>query len=111
MTIAQQLKIKNFPFFIEDENDKRIYWEDSDGYWCKYEYDLHDNLIGFEDSTGYWGKSEFDVDGNKIYFENSDGVIRDKRQKWPFSKAIVEVTLEEIAKKMGINVTQLRIKD
>jgi len=47
---------------------------------------------------------------HKGTYKNSDGVIRDKRQ-WPFSKAIVEVTLEEIATKLGINLTQLRIKD
>ena len=31
MTIAKQLKIKEFPFEINDSNGNRIYWEDSDG--------------------------------------------------------------------------------
>lgn len=84
MTIAQQLKIKHFPFVIKDKDGNEIYWETSDGYWSKYEYD---------------------VNGIEIYWENSDGVIRDNRPK------IVEVSLEEIAAKLGINVTQLRIKD
>ena len=54
MTIAQQLKIKEFPFRIKDSNGKEIYFEDSDGFWYKKEYDSN---------------------GNKIYFENSDEVI------------------------------------
>jgi len=32
MTIAQQLKVKDFPFTIKDKQGKEIYWEDSDGY-------------------------------------------------------------------------------
>ncbi len=32
MTIAQQLKIKEFPFEIKDSNGKEIYYEDSSGY-------------------------------------------------------------------------------
>lgn len=84
MTIAQQLKIKLFPFIIRDKNGNTIYYENSDG---------------------YWGKIEYDVNGNEIYYENSDGVIKDNRPK------IVEVSLEEIAKKLGINLEQLRIKD
>ena len=125
-TIAQQLKIKDFPFDIKDKNDNVIYWENSNGYWEKNEYDSHDNLIRFEDSTGYWGKSEHDVDGKEIYYENSKGrsrkyeydtngkvmyyensgvVIVDKRPKQ------VELSLEDIAAKLGINVTQLRIKE
>ena len=60
MTIAQQLKIKDFPFIIKDNNGKEIYCEHSNGHWHKREYD--DN-------------------GNKIYFENSDGLIIDNRPK------------------------------
>jgi hypothetical protein len=84
MTIAQQLKIKDFPFVIKDKDGNEIYWETSDG---------------------YWNKREYDANGKQIYSENSNGVIKDKRPK------IVEVTLEDIAKKLGISVEQLRIKD
>jgi len=31
MTIAKQLKIKEFPFEIKDSEGKQIYYEDSDG--------------------------------------------------------------------------------
>jgi hypothetical protein len=84
MTIAQQLKIKDFPFIIRDKNGKKIYWENSAGYWHKTEYDTY---------------------GNVIYRETSDGILIDKRPK------IVEVSLEDIAAKLGINVAQLRIKE
>ena len=125
-TIAQQLKIKDFPFVIKDKDGKEIYYEDSNGYWVKreynandkeiyyeisdgflekYEYDANGNIIRYENSNGYWNKREYDANGKQIYSENSDGVIRDNRPK------IVEMTLEEIAKKMGINVEQLRIKE
>jgi len=52
-TIAQQLEVKNFPFIIKDDNDERIYYENSRGYWCKTKY----------------------VDDIRVYYEDSDGVI------------------------------------
>jgi hypothetical protein len=127
MTIAQQLKIKDFPFFIKDKNGKEIYNENSRGVWYKREYDSNDNLVYYEDfngfwskyvrdsngntiyhkdSSGYWFKREYDSNGNVIYEEDYDGVIYDNRPK-----QVVEVTLEDIANKMGIKVEQLRIKD
>jgi len=101
-TIAHQLNVKDFPFTIKDKNGKEIYfensnewwrkweydsngneiyWEDSTGYWCKYEYDSNGNEIYWEESTGDWIKSEYDSNGNQIYFENSHGKIRDNRPK------------------------------
>ena len=73
MTIAQQLKIKDFPFVIKDKNGNEIYHEDFNGDWWKMEYDSNRNLIYFENSNGYWWKMEFDSNGNQIYFENSYG--------------------------------------
>jgi len=109
MTIAQQLKIKDFPFTINDSNGKEIYYEASNGYWQKREYDTNGNRIYFEtsngtwvkreydtngkeiyfvDSDGYWAKREWDTNGNEIYFENSDGEIIDNRPKTDIQKAI-----------------------
>lgn len=105
MTIAQQLKIKDFPFVIKDKDGKEIYWENSNGSWIKREYYSDGNEIYFEDSDGYWSKREWDANGNRIYCENSYGYIYDNRPK------SVEVSMEEIAKKLGISVAQLRIKD
>jgi len=105
MTIAKQLKIKDFPFIINDKDGKEIYWENSTDYWVKREYDANGNRIYYENSTGLWVKREYDANGNEIYWEDSAGVIVDNRPKQ------VEMTLQQIADKMGIKVEQLRIKD
>ena len=105
-TIAQFLKIKTFPFDIKDAKGNVIYYEYSNGYWCKRERDAKGNEIYYEDSDGYWTKREFDAKGNRIYFEDSKGLIIDKRPK-----PIVELTLEDIAKLKGVDVKQIRIKD
>jgi hypothetical protein len=125
-TIAQLLKIKDFPFSIKDKNNKEIYHENSDGYWSKRERDQNGKLIYSENSDGYWYKSERDQDGKEIYYENSDGfwakheydqngkliysenpngTITDERPK------IIELTLQEVADKLDMNVKNLRIKD
>jgi hypothetical protein len=64
MTIAQQLKIKEFPFEIKDSNSNQIYFENSDGYWFKRKYDSDGNQIYYEDSDGYWAKHEYVVDSD-----------------------------------------------
>jgi hypothetical protein len=104
VTIAQQLKIKKFPFIINDHNGNEIYYEDSSGFWCKREFDSNGNEIYFENSYGTWRKREFDSKGNSIYYENSDGTIIDKRPK------TVELTMDEIAKALNIDVNLLKIK-
>jgi hypothetical protein len=103
-TIAQQLNIKEFPFEIKDSRGNLVYLEDSDGYWRKWECDSHGNQVYYENSEGYWAKWEYDSDGNQVYYEDSDGLIEDIRPKQ------VELTLDEIADKFGINVLQLKIK-
>ena len=94
MTIAQQLKIKEFPFEIKDSNGNRIYWENSNEFWAKYEYDSDSNVIYWENSTGYWAKYEYDSNGKEIYLENSNGTIRDNRPKTDVQKAIELLTKE-----------------
>jgi hypothetical protein len=116
-TIAQQLKITDFPFEIKDKNNNEIYfeqsngfwwkreydknnnpiyWEESNGYWEKQEFDKNNNEIYFETSTGYWEKQEFDENNNEIYYEDSKGTIRDNHPK-PTS----EFTMEELVAKVG----------
>jgi len=94
MTIAQQLKIKDFPFTINDSNGKLIYYENSNGYWRKYEYDANGNVIYFENSTGHWEKREWNSNGIRIYFETSYGTIVDNRPKTEVQKAIELLTKE-----------------
>ena len=94
MTIAQQLKIKEFPFEIKDSNGNVIYRENSDGFWIKREYDSDDKEIYSEDSNGFWIKREYDSNGNQIYWEDSDGKILDNRPKTEIQKAIELLTKE-----------------
>jgi len=71
-----------------DSNNNEIYDENSDGYWRKREYDSYYNIIYFEDSDGYWRKREYDSNYNIIYFEDSDGVIVDNRPINPINENI-----------------------
>lgn len=124
MTIAQQLNIKDFPFEIKDKNGQTIYRETANGYWDKHEYDANGKLIRVEDSRGYWSKCQydaqgneiyyensgpfwfkrqFDANGNKIYFESSKGVIIDNRPKQ------IELSMDEIAQKFGVDVSLIKI--
>ena len=111
-TIAQQLKIKQFPFVIKDDNGNLVYHEDSDGYWWKLQYDDANNLVYHEDSYGYWCKKEFDDANNVVYYEDSSGYISDKRPK---SKAMAKVAearklLEQAEKEFKIEQNKWRIK-
>jgi hypothetical protein len=94
MTIAQQLKIKEFPFIIKDSKGNEIYYEDSSGYWVKSEYDSDGNKIYFESSDGFWVKREYNSEGNRIYYESSYGTIIDNRPKTDVQKAIELLTKE-----------------
>jgi YD repeat-containing protein len=105
-TIAQFLKVKDFPFVIEDKNGNEIYFENSSGYWIKREYDNQGNKIRYENSNGNWSKHEYDEQGNKIRYENSDGYIVDNRPK-----PMIELTLQDIAKLKGVDASQIRIKE
>jgi uncharacterized protein YcfJ len=92
-TIGQQIKWDfktNGILEIKDKNGNQIYYENSIGYWVKYEYDSKGNQIYYENSIGNWAKMEYDSQGNEIYFENSSGVIEDKRPK-PCEDKIVEI--------------------
>jgi hypothetical protein len=92
-TIAQQLNWDfktNGEFEIKDTNGKLIYYEDSNGFWIKREWNSKGNVIYCENSNGFWGKKEWDFQGNKIYFENSDGTIIDKQPN-PCENKVVEI--------------------
>jgi len=81
-TIAQFLKVRDFPFHIKDKNDKVIYYEDSQGFWLK---------------------RECNAQGKESYTINSEEV-------WNRPE-VVEMTLQQIADKLGVDVSRIRIKD
>ena len=101
MKIAQQLKIKEFPFIIKNKDGNEIYLENSNGYWCKSEYDANGKEIYRESSNGIWFKYEYDSNGNEIYRETSNGVIKDNRPK------TVELTNSEAIEAWEIKITSL----
>ena len=98
-TIAQQLNVTDFPFIVKDKNSKQLYYETSDGYWEKWEYDSEGNVIYYQDSTEYWRKFEYNSAGNEIYYENSDGVIEDKR---PSENAESTMILRELFRQIRL---------
>ena len=63
-----------FPIEIEDANGNDTYFENSDGFWCKWEYDTNGNETYYENIYPYWCKREYDTNGNETYYENSDGL-------------------------------------
>ena len=78
-TIAQQLNVKDFPFSIKDANGNVIYYENSNGFWYKSEYDADSRETYSRNSNGYWFRAEYDANGNRIYLEDSTGMIIDNR--------------------------------
>tara|TARA_S200002703_G_scaffold118868_1_gene104569 strand:+ start:220 stop:603 length:384 start_codon:yes stop_codon:yes gene_type:complete len=62
-----------FPIEIKDADGNETYFEDSNGYWYKKEYDSKGNVTYSEDRNGYRKKKEYDSKGNVTYFEDSDG--------------------------------------
>ena len=65
-----------FPIEIKDANGNKTYYENSNGYWYKYEYNADGMETYFDTSCGFWFKSEYDADGNETYCESSDGYWR-----------------------------------
>ena len=122
-TIAEQLNVKEFPLYIKDKNGNESYCEDENGYWIKTEYDSKGNRIYCEDSTGFWFKTEYDSKGNEIYWEDNTGdwikteydskgneIYREDSTGYKSDKRVIELTLDQIAEKFGIEVSQLKIK-
>ncbi len=58
------------------------------GQWLKWDFEVNGDLkirnkdgkqLYFEASNGFWAKWEYDSQGNQIYFEDSKGEIDDNR--------------------------------
>ena len=62
-----------FPIEIKNSNGRRTYYEGSQGFWFRYEYDADGNETYFENDDGYWRKREHDSNGRRTYYEDSDG--------------------------------------
>lgn len=64
------------PIEIKDSNGNETYFENSNGYWQRREYDAKGNETYCKTSTGYWYRRKYDANGNDTYYENSDGFWR-----------------------------------
>jgi len=93
-TIAQQLNVKEFPFVIKDSQGNEIYFENSNGFWFKSEYDANNNEIYCENSNGCWWRREYDANGKPIYREDSDGKVFDCRPKSREDKPVYKTVIE-----------------
>jgi hypothetical protein len=93
MTVAQLLKhdFSKGSLHLYDANGNDIYFENSTGYWYKYEFDNNGNQTYYGNSYGYWYKREFDSNGNKIYYEDSKGKIIDDRPRKSCNGQVVEI--------------------
>ena len=80
-----------FPIEIEDARGNETYFENSDGFWWKSEYNAHGEETYCENSAGYWCKSEYDSNGNETYFEDSNGEKRGTPTSQSCTGKIVEV--------------------
>ena len=77
-TIGQQIKWDfeaNGDLQIRDKNSNLIYFEDSDGFWVKQEYDSQGKVIYIKDSKGYL------VDNRPKHCENKEIVIEGVKYK------------------------------
>ena len=94
-------------WYTWEYNDRgmRIRYDCSDGYWSKCGYDADGNEIWYVNSNGEWNSCEYDAAGSIIYRETHEGVKFDER-----NRKAVELTMDEIAEKLGIDVKDLKIK-
>jgi hypothetical protein len=82
-TIAEQLGVTEFPFYITDKRGDLIYLEFENNYWERRELDSRGNQIYYENSYGHWSKMKWDNNGNRTYYESSDGFW----QTWEMDEA------------------------
>ena len=67
----------SFPIKIWNANGRATYYENSDGFWCKYERDANGNETYYENSKGFWYKCEYNDNGNVTYYEDSQPITND----------------------------------
>jgi hypothetical protein len=84
LNIHMDIGIKKNLILMEMENSNGFWHKqefDSNGENSAgiYEYDLNGKEIYYENSDGVWCKYEYDSKGNQIYYENSFGRIEDNR--------------------------------
>jgi hypothetical protein len=80
---------------VTDSQGNEIYFENSNGFWRKREFDDQGNGVYYEDGGGYWWKKEFNERGYQVYYEDSCGIVIDDRPK---RKVTIELTEDQLKK-------------
>jgi len=80
-----------FPIEIKDADGNKTYCEESDGDWCKREYDAKGNVTYYENSEDYWSKWGHDSNGNIIYFEHGFGYKEGTPRSQSCAGKVIEV--------------------
>tara|TARA_S200002703_G_scaffold154524_1_gene157470 strand:- start:913 stop:1236 length:324 start_codon:yes stop_codon:yes gene_type:complete len=90
-TLKEQGIVFTFPIEIKHANGESVYYEDSTGFRCKYEYDARGNETYYEDSDGFWNNREYNAFGNLTYYEDSDGIKRGIPRSQSCDGTVVEI--------------------
>jgi YD repeat-containing protein len=103
----------NYPLITKDSKGNVVHLKASNGYERWYEYDEKNNQIHLKDSDGFEYWKEYDENNNLIHYKDSNGyeVWYDSEGiRIPNPNLVTEVTLDQIAKKFGVDVKSLKIK-
>ena len=103
----------NYPHTTKDSKGNLIHYKKSDG--CEYwrEFDKNNNIIHYKVSDGYESWKEFDKNNNKIHYKNSNGYetwYDSKGNEIPNPNQTKEISMDEIAQLLKIDVKNLKIK-
>jgi hypothetical protein len=103
----------NYPLITTDSKGNVVHSKDSNGYECWREYDSNNNCIYYKDSNGYEFWREYDSNNNYIYSKDFNGYecwYDSEGKLITYPNIIKEVTLDEIASLLKVDVKNLKIK-
>ena len=64
-----------FPIEIYDAKGNRTYYENSDGFWQRWERNANGKLAYYEDSDGELARYEYDANGKVTHHGDSEGTV------------------------------------
>ena len=64
-----------FPIEIYDAKGKATYYEDSEGFWQRWERNANGKVAYYEDSDGEWARWEYDANGKVTHHGDSEGKV------------------------------------
>lgn len=120
MTIAKQLRIKEFPFKIV-VGDQIIYWESEVGDWIIQEYNDQGKPTYFKNNHGYETHRTYDQKGRMTSFKDNNGInthltytdnmnIQEKKQPEETMLSLYEYLGRAAGSELGKQVIQKAIQ-